>query len=264
MNARRLGTVVLAAGLVLGVSACDGDDTQTQPAPAPTEDAQTEAPPVSPTEDEEQATTEPAAAAADDETEEPTEGETEGATDEEGAGGATAGDEELTEPGAELAVGEPAVIHLATVADPEDGYYRYLKLRATVSEIAEADPSLLDEVELSTPMPDAVPHLIWADLEILETDGDYAPTDFYPQIGAQHTDGSSAYTIFSSGRAIGECESEDFDELEVGATARMCVVALADEGEQIGGAVWGGNDNADGEGDWENNPYYREPVVWLD
>ena len=41
------------------------------------------------------------------------------------------------------------------------------------------------------------------------------------------------------------------------------VPLLAADGEQIGGAVWGGDDNADGGGDWEANPYYEDPVLWM-
>lgn len=263
VSRQRWGAWVAATGLALSLTACGGDEDPTPTAPpepvqetvAPAEETTPAAPATqeaTTAPDDGAATTEPGQAAA-------TDGE--GQTEEPAS--PAAGDGELTPPGTELQIGEDAVIQMASLADPEDDYYRYLKVRATVTEIAQADPSLLDGVQLATPLEDEVPYLIWADLEILETEGDYEITEFYPQLGARHQDGSSATTILGAG-PIGDCASEDYPSLEPGSTARMCVVALADAGEQIGQVTWAGNDNADGGGDYQANAYDGDPVVWTE
>lgn len=274
MQTNRLAVTVLTAGLALGLAACGGEDDDTptaieqpQPPEPETEEAAEPADGEDATDEATEDTTEEATGATPDD-EDATQVTGVGADDEEttedGSDDQVAGgDDELTEPGEELSVGDPAVIQLATLADPEDDYYRYARMRVTVTEITEADASILDGTELSIQVEDEVPYLIWADLEIIETEGSHEKLDLYPQLGAVHGDGTSAGTVFTDGRAIGECESEEFEELEPGAEARLCVVALADAGEEIGGAAWAGNDNADGGGDWENNPYYGDPVLWM-
>ncbi|MGO0575871.1 hypothetical protein [Ornithinimicrobium panacihumi] len=269
MRLNRLSTAVLAAGLTLGLAACGDseDDTPTAvspaPAPAPTEDETTDDATEDVTEEETEDPIEETTDTTEDETTD--DDATEDATDDDATedDDTAAGGDELTEPGEELSVGDPAVVQLATLADPEDDFYRYAKMRVTVTEITEAPADILDGVELATPIEDEVPYLVWADLEILETEGSHEKLDLYPQLGAVHADESPALTVFADGRAIGECESEPFEELAPGAEARMCLIALADAGEEIGGASWGGNDNADGDGDWQNNPYYDDPVLWM-
>ncbi|MFX0539134.1 lipoprotein [Ornithinimicrobium sp. Y1847] len=270
MTMKRWSAMLVAASMTVALSACGGeDDAETTPTPTQavepeeaTEPEETEEVEATEEETEAEETTE----ATEDATQETDDvEETEDSDDQETGGTAGGeGDDELTEPGAELAIGDAAVIQMASNADPQDPSYRYLKLRATVTEIEEADPSLLDGVTLATPVEDEVPFLIWADLEILDTEGDYDITDYYPQFNARHADGSRAMTIFTSSGSIGECESEYYDSLEPGSTARLCIVALADAGQEIGQVLWGGNDNADGEGDWQNNPYYEDPIVWID
>lgn len=266
MRTRPLLGGLVALGLSLSLAACGGDedtDATPEPAPAPT---QTEEPTESEEPTTEDATTEtsdqPSTEAATTETTTDSTGAaaTTGASG--GDDGSLSGESEPTPPGTTLVLGEPAVIQQATVADTEDDYYRYLKLSATVTEITQADPSLLDGVELATPIEDEIPYLIWADVEILGTEGDYETTDLLPRLGAQHDDGSGADVIYSPGTAIGECESEDFASLEVGQTGRLCVVALAEDGMEITHAVWAGNDNADGGGDFAANPYNDDPVTW--
>lgn len=256
----RWSAALAASALAITLTACGGADDPPATTPDPTdtmtvEEPTTEEPTTQDTATDE-ATTEEPTDATDDATD-----ATDAADDETGTTG-TDIDGELTEPGTELALGETAVINHASLADPTDSYYRYLKVAATVDEVVPADQSLLDNVQLSTPLEDEVVHMVWVDLEILETDGEHEREDFYPTFGAQHADGSTAYTIWFDGRAIGECASEDYPSLEPGSTARTCFIALAEPGKELGAILWGGDDNADGEGDWENNPYYEDPVIW--
>lgn len=270
----RVGTALLVAGLSLGLAACGGEDDTTPTAVAPADDTAEEptteeVTEETTTEETDEATTDDDATDddtasdddADDTTSDDDADDTDDATDDDDDDAPAAGGE-LTPPGEELSLGDPAVIQLATLADPEDDYYRYLKLEATVTEITEADPSILDDVQLATPIEDEVPYLIWADVEILETEGSHDKLDLYPEFDALHADDSGASTIWSDGQPIGECASEPFESLEVGEEARVCIVALADAGKEIGAVVWGGDDNADGGGEWEDNPYYEEPLIW--
>ena len=250
LKVRRRIWTTLAAGSTLVLLACGGEETESAETPTPSTTAE-DAADDAPAEDTATSTpTEEAAATSAAPVASPT-----------ADAGAAAGSTELTGPGEELALGDAAVLQVATVADPDDDYYRYAKLRTTVIEVVEADPGILDGVELATPIEDEVPYLVRAEHEIIETDGAYEKLDLYPELGAVHEDGSAASTIWADGADIGECTNQPFERLEPGSTASTCVIALG-EGLEVVGATWSGNDNADGGGDWQANPYGDAPVVW--
>lgn len=233
------------AGLALVVSGCGALGGDEDPAPEPTAEQTEEAP--EPTDDG----TDPTDA------QEPSDGGGEtGSDDQTGASGA---DTELAAPGTQVKVGEPATIHVQVLEKGEE-YYGYGVVSTTVTEIAEGDPSIIDQFDEDdkADLEGMTPWYVKSEYEILSFEGD-PNADMTPSLEVQDAQGNRVTVGISFGGNLDDaCDLQLFDEAKPGATASTCTVVFTD-GEAPAQVAWEGDDKADG----DDNPYEDEPVVWV-
>lgn len=188
-------------------------------------------------------------------------------------------DPEVTPDGEQFALGDPAVLRVATAQDPTDPTYRELLLATTVVEIAELDRAGLRALDL----PQGTAYLVRLDHQVVASEGNgegdgvgYGEGD---GVVASERDGEPADVQLAfvgigedsmnlptqqagvGDQAIGECEAVPFDSLGVGGVGRSCIVAVAPEGGVVGGAAWSGDPVSDGSTP-DTNPFLISPIMW--
>lgn len=167
---------------------------------------------------------------------------------------------ELAAPGTQVAVGQPAVVHVQALEEGEE-FYGYALVETTVTEIVEGDPALFAQFENAADFEGLVPYFVHAEHRILSIEGQ-PNSNMIPSLRGRLADGSEAGAAISFGGALSDaCPSEYFDEKVAGAVASTCIVALAQAGTPVTGATWHGDDYADGS--MSENPYYDDPVAWV-
>lgn len=170
----------------------------------------------------------------------------------------------LAASGEQYAVGDPAVIHVATTSEASDPGHRHLVLASTVVDVREAGDATLDALSGRDVSGEA--YEVRVDHRILTSTGSGTPDeDWIPALIGMAENGQNLQT-FQAGPeddALGDCAAVPFTELEPGGVARSCLVAFGVDGVPVGGAAWPGDPVADGE-DPDSNPYLAFPVVWMD
>lgn len=165
---------------------------------------------------------------------------------------------EVTPPGTQISIGEPAVTHVQALEEADE-YYGYAVLETTVTDIEQGDPAMFDMFENADELEGMVPWYIHANHVILSIEGD-PNANMTPRLSGLLSGGGPAGSAAAFSGFGDVCDLDLYDQLEVGASASTCSVALAPQGTEVTGAAWAGDDYADGYGD--ENPYTENPVTW--
>lgn len=242
----RAALVAPLAGLALVIAGCGGGQGGTESTEEPTSVERTEQ--EQPEEPSDQETTQESGPDASD------------------GGGADAGDDagsgsaEVAPPGTEVAVGEPAVVHVQQLEEGEE-YYAVGVIETTVTEIVEGDPAIIEQFDEDdrADLEGMTPWYVKAEHEVLSFEG-FDKADLTPSLRTLDAQGNRLTVGISFGGNLDEdCDLQLFETVEVGATASTCDVVFTD-GEPPAQVVWEGDDKLDGsDGD---NPYEEQPVVW--
>lgn len=266
---RNLGLVSAAAAAALVLTACGGEDETP-------EDATTAEETVEDTDDTEaspepETSTEAEAPAADDSkvTEAPAEDEEDTSADPAGdeadttqaaaAGVDGDGDFETTEPGTELALGDPAVLHAQEREEGEE-YYAFGYIESSVTEIVPGDASFFEQFDDAEEYEGMTPYFIMSEHEVLYAEGNESVSNLEPGFEGVLDDGTPAQGLIVISTGIAECPNEYFEDFVAEATATTCNVALAPEGQEVTGAAWTGVREIDG--GFDENPYLEAPITW--
>lgn len=169
------------------------------------------------------------------------------------------GPAELTPDGEQLALGDVAVIQVASSDDPSAPDYRHLTLATAVVEVAEAGPDVVADL---VDAPEGTAYLVRVDHKILDGEGPGAPENLLPAFVGLREDSAALPTQHAGAgdEGFGECIRVPFDTLEPGGVGRTCLVTIAAE-QRAAGAAWPGDPHADGTTP-ETNPYHRSPLMW--
>jgi hypothetical protein len=164
------------------------------------------------------------------------------------------------EPGTRAVVGEALPVHVQALQEGEE-HFGYAVVATTVTDVEEADPSLLDrfDEEQRAELEGKTGWYIRSSHEIISIQGEPNAT-MIPSLWARDAAGRDLGGAVSFGGGLADvCGVEGYPEKVSGATATTCDLVFTD-GDAPAEVVWEGDDNADGAG--PENPYREHPVVW--